>query len=76
MGYWTHQIAGGARVYRHVSDALRSIRARTGDPSVPVHVIDGIASHAALAEVDGFARAAVDFGAVTHRSRGPASGSG
>jgi hypothetical protein len=64
MCYWTFRVSGEARVYRYARDVLRSIRARTGDRSVPVHVIGGIASHASIAEVRGFARAAVDFGAA------------
>jgi hypothetical protein len=44
--------------------AIRLIRARTGDPSVPVHVIGGIANLASVVEVSAFARAAVRFAAA------------
>jgi hypothetical protein len=64
MCYWTFRVAGEARVYRYAREALRSIRARTGDPSVPVHLIGGIASDASDAEVRGFARAAMHFRAA------------
>lgn len=60
MCYWTFQLTGEARVYRYAKATLRSIRDKSGDPSVPVHVIGGIASAASSAEVRGFARAAVD----------------
>jgi hypothetical protein len=64
MCYWTFRLAGEARVYRYAREALRAVRARTRDPSVPVHVIGGIAGEASGAEVRGFARAAVDFRAA------------
>jgi hypothetical protein len=64
MCYWTFRPAGEARAYRHARDCVRSIRGRTRDPSVPVHVIGGIADRATVAEVRGFARAAVDVGAA------------
>jgi hypothetical protein len=64
MSYWTFHLSGEARAYSHARDVLRSIRTRTGDESLPVHVIGGIASHASVAEVRGFARAAVDHGAA------------
>lgn len=64
MLYWTFRTAGRARVYSYAERALRLIRAGTGDPSVPVHLIGGIASDASNSEVRGFARAAVDFGAA------------
>jgi hypothetical protein len=63
MCYWTFRLAGEARVYRYARAALRSVRART-HPSVPVHVIGGIAGEASGPEVRGFARAAVDFRAA------------
>ena len=64
MAYWTPHRRGAAQVSRYTRDALRLIRARTGDRSVPVHVIGGIAGDASAAEVGGFARAAVAFGAA------------
>jgi hypothetical protein len=64
MSYWTVHASGERPAYRHIRDTLRLIRARTGDPSVPIHVIGGIASHASDAEVRGFARAAGAFSAA------------
>jgi hypothetical protein len=64
MAYWTFHRRGAAQVHRYTRTALRLIRARTGDPSVPVHLVGGIASHASPAEVRGFAGAAVAFGAT------------
>jgi len=64
MAYWTFHRWGAAQVSRYTRDALRLIRSRTGDRSVPVHVVGGIAGHASAAEVGGFARAAVAFGAA------------
>ena len=61
MSYWTGHARGERPAYRHTRDALRLIRTRTGDPTVPIHVIGGIASHASNAEVRGFARAATAF---------------
>jgi len=64
MSYWTAHASGERPAYRHTRDALRIVRSRTGDRSVPIHVIGGIASHASNAEVRGFARAASAFGAT------------
>jgi hypothetical protein len=64
MSYWTAHTRGERRAYRHTRAALRIIRRRTGDPSVPVHVIGGIASHASTAEVRGFTRASLAHGAA------------
>ena len=50
-------------MYRYARDALTIIREKTNDDKVPVHVIGGIASEASVAEVRGFARAAVKFDA-------------
>jgi hypothetical protein len=64
MAYWTPFASGARRVYRHARGAIEAIRARTCDPSVPIHVIGGIANRASVAEVGGFARASLTFGAV------------
>jgi len=64
MSYWTAHASGERPAYRHTRDALRIIRSRTGDRSVPIHVIGGIASHASNVEVRGFARAATAFSAT------------
>lgn len=64
MAYWTFHSRGGAQIFRHARDTLRMIRARTGDPTVPIHLIGGIANEASPAEVRGFARASVQFGAA------------
>jgi hypothetical protein len=64
MSYWTVHASGERPAYRHTREALRIIRTRTGDPSVPIHVIGGIAGHASNAEVRGFARAASAFSAT------------
>jgi hypothetical protein len=64
MSYWTYRVRGAGSVYRYTRDALRLLRARTGDPAVPIHPIGGIANRASVAEVRSFARAALDFGAA------------
>lgn len=64
MAYWTPFTGGPAQVYRYTRRAIRLIRARTGDRSVPVHVIGGIAGHASVGEVRGFVRAAMRFSAA------------
>lgn len=64
MSYWTLHASGERLAYRHTRDAMRIIRSRTGDPAVPIHLIGGIASRASNAEVRGFARAAIAFGAT------------
>ena len=64
MAYWTFRTRGERRVHRYTRDALAIVRAKTNDEKVPVHVIGGIASDASVAEVRGFARAAVKFDAL------------
>jgi hypothetical protein len=64
MAYWTFKTRGERRVHRYTRDALAIVRAKTNDEKVPVHVIGGIASDASVAEVRGFARAAVKFDAL------------
>jgi hypothetical protein len=64
MAYWTSQARGAARVHSYTREAIRVIRARTGAPSVPVHVIGGIANRASVGEVRAFARAAIRFAAA------------
>jgi hypothetical protein len=64
MSYWTPHISGPARVHGYTRAAIRLIRARTGDRSVPIHVIGGIASHASAAEVRGFGRAIRELAAA------------
>ncbi len=59
MAYWTPHRRGATAVARYTRAAVRLIRARTGDPSVPVHVIGGLADRASTAEVGAFARAAL-----------------
>jgi hypothetical protein len=64
MSYWTFRVRGAGQVYRYTRSTLRLLRERTGDPFVPIHPIGGIANSASIAEVRGFARAAVAFGAA------------
>jgi hypothetical protein len=64
MAYWTVDTRGAAEVHRRTQQTIGLIRARTGNPSVPVHVIGGLASHASVAEVRGLVQAAIRFGAV------------
>ncbi len=64
MAYRTFHSRGGVSVFRHTRDTLRVIRRRTADPTVPIHLIGGIANEASPAEVRSFARASVRFGAT------------
>jgi hypothetical protein len=64
MSYWTFHARGAAQVYRYTRATMRLLRARTGDPSLPIHPIGGLADQASVAEVGGFARAARAFGAA------------
>jgi hypothetical protein len=64
MSYWTPHVSGQAQVHRYTSAAIRLIRARAGDRTVPIHVIGGIANLASAAEVRGFGRAARERGAA------------
>ena len=57
MAYFTYRAHGTAPVARYVTRSVEIIRARTGDPSVPIHVIGGVSQKTGAAEARGFVSA-------------------
>ena len=57
MAYFSYRAHGDAAVADYVRRSIGIIRARTGDPNVPIHVIGGISRRTGAAEARGFMRA-------------------
>lgn len=64
MSYYTFHVNGELRVHDEVAASIPVIRARTGDPTVPIHVIGGIADASAGPETRGFVHAAREHGVL------------
>jgi len=64
MGYFTYRrhYPGGSAAY--TLSNIRLLRAGTGDPALPVHVIGGIADDVTSSQLRGFLRAARTGGAI------------
>lgn len=60
MAYFTYRTSGFDDVYDFISNNVRTIRAKTGDRLVPIHVIGGVAQDATLRETRAFVKAAAD----------------
>ncbi|MCA1706719.1 MAG: hypothetical protein LC808_27025 [Actinobacteria bacterium] len=61
MAYFTFRTSGYKGVYDFISHNVRAIRAHTGDRSVPIHVIGGVAEDATVRETRAFVKAARDL---------------
>ena len=57
MTYYTYRAHGSAAVARYVQTSIGTIRRETGDASVPIHVIGGLADATSTSEVAAFVRA-------------------
>ena len=57
MTYWTIRLPEWRDGYRYVSENIDRIRAATGDPDIPIHVIGGIADEATVEQVQGMLQA-------------------
>jgi hypothetical protein len=64
MAYFTFHVGGEARVHDEVAASIPVIREGTGDPTVPIHVIGGIAHQASGPEVRGFVHAVREHGVL------------
>ncbi|HXF98934.1 MAG TPA: hypothetical protein VNJ46_10020 [Gaiellaceae bacterium] len=62
MAYTGGALRGFDATYGYVTRALRLLRAHTGDPGVPIHVIGGVADRLGPEELAGFAAAVADDG--------------
>jgi hypothetical protein len=57
MSYWSVRLREWRSGERYVGENIDRIRASTGQPDVPIHVIGGIADAASVPEVQGMVRA-------------------
>jgi hypothetical protein len=64
MSYFTFHVEGEQRVHNEVAASIPIIRERAGDPTVPIHVIGGIADRASGPEVRGFVGASREHGVI------------
>ena len=64
MGYFTYHVNGATRVHDETAQNIRMLREATGDPTVPVHLIGGIADRTSAAEAREFVRAVREHGVL------------
>jgi hypothetical protein len=64
MGYFTYRYRTAAAARAYTQANLEILRAETGDDSLVVHAVGGLAGPATLAQVHAFAAAAADEGAI------------
>ena len=62
MVYWTFSVKGPEGTYGYLAWSLAILRAATGNPRLPVHLVGGTTDHAKLSEVRAFAQVAHDDG--------------
>ena len=62
MTYFTWTVSGEEAVHAYTAENIDAIRVETGDPSVPIHVIGGIAGAASPLETAGFVHAVRERG--------------
>jgi hypothetical protein len=62
MGYFTYHVNGATKVHDETAENIRMLRAATGNPSVPVHLIGGIADEASASETRAFVQAIREHG--------------
>ena len=62
MGYFTYHVNGAAKVHDETAENIRMLRAATGDATVPVHLIGGIADRTSAGEAREFVRAVREHG--------------
>jgi hypothetical protein len=64
MGYFTYHVNGATKVHDETAENIRMLRAATGNPGVPVHLIGGIADKASASETREFVRAIREHGVL------------
>jgi len=64
MAYFTYYAKTPAAAYAYARDVVLAVRADTGRPDVPVHLIGGIANRMGVQELGGFMRAVRDCGVL------------
>jgi hypothetical protein len=62
MAYYSYRAHGSAAVARYVRTSVAIIRAQSGDPSVPIHVIGGLANATGTVQAAAFLQAVAGCG--------------
>jgi hypothetical protein len=62
MSYYTFRVSNAAGAYAYIAGNIDMVRAGTGDPTIPIHVIGGIADSSTAAEDRAVVRAARERG--------------
>ena len=57
MAYFSYRAHGSAAVSRYVQTSVRIIRDKTGDPTIPIHVIGGLAGATGTSDAAAFVHA-------------------
>ena len=64
MGYYTYHGDGYGNAYRDTRDNISIIRAQSGRPTIPIHVIAGDAAKSSVSETTAYVRALREYGAL------------
>jgi hypothetical protein len=62
MSYYTFHTNGPWAAHRYIADNIRIVRERTGDPTIPIHVIGGLTQDTSTKECRAFMRAVRENG--------------
>jgi hypothetical protein len=62
MSYFTFHTNGPWAAHKYISDNIRIVRERTGDPTIPIHVIGGLTEDTSTKECRAFVRAVRENG--------------
>ena len=65
MVYWTFSVKGPDGAYGYLAWSLAILRAATGDPRLPIHLVGGTTDKSRLTEVQAFAQVVHDDGPLT-----------
>jgi len=64
MAYSSYRAHGLAETHDYIAECFRILREGSGDPSIPVHIIGGLARSYTQKETQGFVDAAREYGAL------------
>jgi hypothetical protein len=62
MSYYTFHTNGPWAAHKYIADNIRLVRERTGDPTIPIHVIGGLTEDTSTKECRAFIRAVRENG--------------
>ncbi len=62
MSYYTFHTNGPWAAHKYIADNIRIVRERTGDPTIPIHVIGGLTQDTSTKECRAFMRAVRENG--------------